>query len=153
MNSKELPITQSPQGRLPSLRLTFEYEGREVRLIAQERVMKMSPPSEIFQEYEGRAGFWYDVTDAQGHLLYRRAIQTPIRFDVEVFSNDPKVGIVRRKLADPRGRFSLVVPDMPEATTLIFFSSPPEPEFAHEPAQEFARFELGKAGENKEQTL
>ncbi len=135
-------FVQPSQGQLPSLRLTFEYEGRKVQLISQERVKVMSPPSEILHEYKGQSGFWYDVIDAQEHLLYRRAAQNPIQFDVEIFTDDPEAPIVRRKIDNPHGQFSLLVPDMPEATALVFFSSPPEPEFAYEPAQESARFDL-----------
>ena len=142
-------LIQPSQGRLPSLRLTCQYEGRKVQLISQERVKVMSPPSEILQEYKGQSGFWYEVMDSEEHVLYRRASQNPIQFDAEIFTDDPEMPIVRRKIDDPHGQFSLLVPDMPEATTLVLFSSPPEPEFAYEPAQEFARFALHR-GDDKE---
>ena len=47
-----------------SLRITFLYEGSNVRMISRQKV-KMTPfPSDPARDAKGQAGFWYELKDA-----------------------------------------------------------------------------------------
>jgi hypothetical protein len=150
MRNKKQPIVQSSDKINRTIRLTFSYEGNNVRLISRQSVNMIPPPSDPLNGYEGQAGFWYLLTDTKGRTLYRRVIENPIKFDVEVFSDDPKVSITRRKLDSPRGIFVLLVPEIREAHWLVLVSSPLEPEIAAEPAKELVRFDLTREAQGKE---
>lgn len=132
-----------------ALRLMFSYEGRDVRLVSRQSVEMVTPPSDPIRVQEGQAGFWYELRDAEGRTLYRRVIQNPIKFAVEVRSDDPKRPLMWQKVSEPRGSFVLLMPDLKQAYTLVLFGSPPEPEAAAEPAKEIARFNLTQVPEGK----
>jgi len=140
MESRELPSTRASQQSKRTLRLTFSYEGSVVRLVSRQSVEMITPPASSVPIREGQTGFWYELRDQGGHLLYQRAVQNPIRFDVEVFSDDPQQSISRQKVDNPRGTFVLFVPDIPEGYSVVLFSSPLNPEEATQPAKELARF-------------
>ncbi|MDQ6907015.1 MAG: hypothetical protein M3176_09315 [Chloroflexota bacterium] len=125
-----------------TLRLTFEYAGRAVRLVSRQSVEMVTPAPNPTPISEGQTGFWYELRDHAGRILYQRALHNPIRFDVEVFSNDPKEPIHRRPVDNPRGTFELLVPDTLEGDTVVIFSSPHDPERAAEPAVELSRVSL-----------
>ena len=64
------------------------------------------------------------MRDAAGELLYHRALSNPIRADVEVFSDDPRQTMTRIPIAAPEGQFEVLVPDLPDAQTFLFFGTP-----------------------------
>lgn len=125
-----------------TLRLTFSYEGSNVRLVSRQSVEMMPPPSDPLTPQEERSGFWYELQDEQERVLYRRVVHNPIRFEAEVFSHHPEVPLTRIKVDNPQGAFQLLVPETDEAAALVLFSSPLEPEFSGEPARELVRFDL-----------
>jgi hypothetical protein len=136
---------QKPQSSAPdrALRLTFQYDGPNIRLISSQSVEMKLPPSHGLTGQEGQSGFWFTLSDAQGNPVYRRAIQNPVQFDREVFSNDPKQPSIQRvKVDEPRGMFVVLVPDVAGARTLQLFSHPLNLESHGMPAREFARFDL-----------
>lgn len=141
--------TQSPKQPNRSLRLTFSYEGSDVRLVSMKSIEMLSPPSDPIQTQEGQAGFWYELRDAEGLTLYRRVIQNPIKFASEVRSDNPKRPLEWRKVIEPRGDFVLIVPDLPQAKTVKLFSSPLEPEGTLMPASELTHFSLKQVPEGK----
>jgi hypothetical protein len=140
MESRELPPTRASQQSKRTLRLTFSYEGSAVRLVSRQSVEMITPPANAVSIKEGQTGFWYELHDQEGHLLYQRAVQNPIRFDVEVFSDDPQQSISRQKVDNPRGTFVLFVPDIPQGYSVVLFSSPLNPEEATQPAKELVRY-------------
>ena len=140
MESRELPPTRAPQQSERTLRLTFSYEGSAVRLVSRQSVEMITPPASSVPIREGQTGFWYELRDQEGHLFYQRAVENPIRFDVEVFSDDPKQSISRQKVDNPRGTFVLFVPDIPEGYSVVLFSPPLNRDEATQPAKELARF-------------
>jgi len=134
---------QSPGGPTRVLRLTFSYEGNKIRLVSRQSVEMILPPSDPGQGYEGESGFWYSLNDPQERTVYRRVMQSPIRHDVEVFSDDPKESISRAEVSNPRGSFVLLVPDVAEARTLSLYSHSLRPQSAATPSSsEIARFDL-----------
>jgi hypothetical protein len=125
-----------------ALRLTFEYEGEEVRLVSRQRVAMLVPPPELASSEEGQAGFWYELQDPDGRATYRRAARNPLRSDVEVFSPDPDESFTHIEMPEPRGVFTLLVPDLEGARTLVLVGGPAGPAQALTPAREIARFDL-----------
>jgi hypothetical protein len=122
-----------PRGRLPrerrpevppsSWRLTFEYDGSGVRLVAQQRVAMLAPPDDSDLTYAARAGHWIEVSDATGHGLYRQILHDPMRSRYEVHSAD--VDAVPASVAVPSGStgvFQVVVPDLPGGTEIVLHS-------------------------------
>lgn len=145
---------QPPQSRQSpvrhTLRLTFSYRGRSVQLTARDRVAMIPPPGESTRIRPDQSGFWIELRDARGRVLYQRVVQSPIRFDVEIFEDETGGTIRREPVTDPGGTFELLVPDLPLAQSLVLMSSPPEPERAAEAAQALARFQLRGAGEGQQ---
>jgi hypothetical protein len=137
-----------------TLRLTFSYQGNQVQLISRQSVEMISPPSDPVVGEEGQTGFWYELRDSQDRILYRRAINNPIEFEVEVRTGDPERPLARERVTDPQGIFVLLMPDLAEARTLVIFSSPLEPEaaIAIAPARELTRFDLTQNPESEEVT-
>ena len=140
-----------------ALRVTFEYEGAQVRMISRQRVEMTSLPSHARDGYERHVGFWYELRDATNKTVYRRVIHNPIQADYEVFSSEGSVA--RRPIANPRGTFEIVVPELTGAPHLVLYGTlhpptapvgspsaeairPPVPRVGTEPAREIARFNL-----------
>lgn len=117
---------QPPRSRY-TLRLTFAYQGDEVRLVRSERVAMITPPSLPYAPHEDQAGYWFEVHGAGGELLYHRALHSPVRTDIEVFSDDPKQTIARAPNPNPSGEFTVLVPDLPEADSFALHGPPAEP--------------------------
>lgn len=98
-----------------AVRLTFRYEGDEVRLVSRRRVDKLLPPDEEAQDAGERQGFFAEVRGADDRVLDRRLLHEPVRRDEEVFSNDPERSLARVPVERPAGIFSLLVPELEEA--------------------------------------
>jgi hypothetical protein len=137
-----------------AMRLTFAYEGQEVRLVGQQPIEKLVPHTDKLSGYENEQGFWIEVRSGQGKTLHRRVMQDPLRQDFEVFSPDPEESVIRRPLERSSGSFSVVVPDLDGADHVALFSSGAPSAAARGmtreaasrapsgPAIEFARFSL-----------
>jgi hypothetical protein len=90
-----------------------------------------------------QTGTWVTLSDAQGTPVYRRTLQNPIRYDREVFSNNPAHPSIQRvPVEKPKGTFVLLVPDLPEARNVHLFSHPLEPAAQGLPAREIASFTI-----------
>jgi len=169
-----------PPERPRAVRLTIAYEGDRMELVAQQSVAMKVPPSDPVEGGPGpagpgvdlgepgegavaRTGFWVDVKDAEDRTLYRRVMHEPIRRDVEVFSPEPRQTVQRAPLetAEPRGVFTVVLPEIEAAQAVSLIGPRPQPaeptgpatpaglakqitaaERAAAPVGELARFEL-----------
>jgi hypothetical protein len=138
-------IAQPPEVRPfnRALRLTFEYEGSNVKLISTQSVEMMLPPTQPLEKHENETGFWFTLSNAQGKPVYRRTIHQPIAYDREVFSNDPKQPSVQRIPIDkPKGTFVMLVPDVPEARIVQLYSHPLTVGGRGQATSEIGRFEI-----------
>ena len=81
-----------------TLRLTFSYEGSNVRLVSSQSIDMKPPPAEPEPIQKGQSGFWYELTDAHGRQLYQRVVHNPIRMEDEIYSSEPNAPILGRRL-------------------------------------------------------
>lgn len=138
-------VAQPPEARPynRALRLTFEYEGSNVKLVSTQSVEMILPPTQPLEGQQDQSGFWFTLSNAQGKPVYRRAIHPPIVFDREVFSNDPKHPSIQRvTVGNPKGTFVLLVPDVQDARIVQLFSNPLSVAGRGQAAREFARFNI-----------
>jgi hypothetical protein len=136
-----------------TLRLTFTYEGSDVRLVSQQSIEMVPPPSDPIHAAEGQTGFWYELKDAAGRTLYRRVTQNPIKFATEVRSDDPRRPLAWESVSEPKGSFVLLMPDLDQARMVVLMSSPLERTAMVGPAGEIARFDLMASPEDTEVRL
>jgi hypothetical protein len=136
----------APSGQVqrpsPVSRLTFAYEGDQVRLVSEHHVTMIIPPSHPIDRLEIGAGFSVILRDDRGEAVYGRVMESPFRFDEEVFDKDPKRSIRREANPKPKGTFVVLVPAIGTARRLEFFSHPLKPKAHLEPRQRIATFQL-----------
>ena len=132
-------------------RLVFSYGTGEVQLVSQQRVAAKTLPSDPVDRMEGRTGFWVEVRDSEERVLYRRVMPNPIASAVEVRSDDPERPLSWRELKNLHGSFTLLVPDLGTASSLVLLGSPGRRGAPTGPAREIARFGLSVGGDEKEQ--
>jgi hypothetical protein len=124
-----------------AVRLTFRYEGDQVRLVSSRRLDKTVPPDpDAAEEPAEGLGFFAEVRGADDQVLHRRLLHDPVPRDAEVFSDDPQQSLARVPVERPSGIFSLVVPDFEEAdyVALVERGGPRRPAVAGEAAGERA---------------
>ncbi|MFI9115693.1 hypothetical protein [Streptomyces venezuelae] len=102
----------NPQGMAGSaaVRLVFEYEGDDVRLVLQQPVDTVVRGSGA----EGRAGYVVETRDDQGRSLERVPARGAFRESAEVFPEDHAEPVVRVDV-EARGAFTVIVPAPAEA--------------------------------------
>jgi hypothetical protein len=135
--------TASPAQNEPkAIRLIFAYAGDRIELTDAQRLAMFVPPSDSLEPERERSGFWVEVRDANEQPLFRRLMHHPIETTREVFPADPHGEIIRTPVADRRGVFSVVIPELTAARSLALVGSPPEVNRRGEAAYEMARFDL-----------
>jgi hypothetical protein len=140
-NSPQYPSSPA-QNEPRAIRLTFSYVGNQIELTDTQRLAMFVPPSDSLEPEHERSGFWVEVRDADEQPLFRRFMHHPIETTREVFPADPHGEIIRTPVADPRGVFSIVIPEIAEARILALVGSPSAADRRSEAAQEMARFDL-----------
>jgi hypothetical protein len=133
-----------------AVRLIFEYEGDEVRLVSSQPVDVVVQAGDAVRGMEDRSGFWVELRSQAEDVLYRRVLTDPARVHPEVFSPDPEVGITRASEPQPAGAFTVLLPSRPEASHVVLMASPSAggtraPRLAASqdaPAEEIARFPI-----------
>ena len=133
----------SPRRDAPThaLRLTFGYRGREIRLIGSQRLAMVVPPAVTPAPTRGQSGYWIELTDATGRIVYHRPLYRPIAVDAEVYAADGKQTIARVPVANPEGQFTVLVPDLAQAN-VVALHGPPDPGSPTEPARELLRLDV-----------
>ena len=123
-------------------RFRFAYDGGEIRLVSRQRVEMIVPPSD---PPAGRdvSGFWFELRDENGAVLYRKTLHNPIRLEHEIYEEDTQ-SPTRVAARAPSGVFWLVGPALKNARTLVLHSSPLDPGRSRQAAGELVRFDLSK---------
>jgi hypothetical protein len=130
-------------------RLTFQYEGEDVHVVSQERVEMLAPPDDEELLRQGDAGYWVEVRDDHGSVLYRQVVHDPIRTDLEVFPEDPSQPIERVEVERPQGVFQVVVPDLPDGSEAVLQGQTSRQELRSQAARPLVATRLGDAGKGK----
>jgi hypothetical protein len=140
-NSGTPPLQPAQPG--PVRRLTFEYEGDQIRLVSEQHVRMIVPPSQPLEQAETLGGFHVLLRDQRGEQVYRFTRTSPIQHDAEVF-NEPQSerSVERVPVGRPKGAFVVLVPDVPGAKTLELVGPPPRPDAFQERSYTLARIEL-----------
>jgi hypothetical protein len=94
--------------RSPAVRLIFEYEGDDVRLVAQQDV-DVAVTGFDLTEVPG-PGRYVEARDASDELLSRVPIREGFSRSAEVFPERPGEPITRVDVEKPRGAFTVVIP-------------------------------------------
>ena len=129
-------------GPVLARRLTFSYEGGEIRLVSEQHVTMILPPGQAPDQLERQAGFSLVLRDERGQPVYARAMPNPVQFDREVFDRDPARSIRREPNPNPRGTFVVLVPALENARRLEFFGPPLKPKAHLESTRRLASFGL-----------
>lgn len=131
-----------------ALRLILTYRGGDVVVDDVVFVQKRLPPSDDLPEGrpEGElSGFWYELRDSAGEVLYRQIVGNPIIDAWIEPSNEPDAEAAgwRRIAAVPDSKtFSLLVPAVAGGDHVLLFSSPLEDISEAQPATARWRIDL-----------
>jgi len=118
---------QSPRTKqIAAERVTIQYEAGSFSLSDRRALRKVLPPSD---EFAGRAGpfsgFWYELQDADGSVLYRRLVDNPLILHFEGPDIDTGGTVPDRKEAIAGSKtLSFLIPAPPASSSLVLFSSP-----------------------------
>jgi hypothetical protein len=107
-----------------AIRLTFSYEGDNITLVSRQKVDKFLPSSALSVNPPVSSKSWFELSDPQRNLIHTRSLDNLIKKDMEVFSEDPNNSIHRQKIPDIKGTFSILIPDIPNATNFDIFTLP-----------------------------
>lgn len=91
-----------------AMRLIFEYEGDQVRLVSQQPVDLAITGFDIASAQH--PGYYVDTRDAADRTLARIPTRAAFAGSAEVFPEQPGEPITRVAVAKPRGAFTVVVP-------------------------------------------
>ena len=100
----------SQPDRPAAVRLIFEYEGDEVRLVAQQRVDVVVPGLDLDVSPMPRPGHYVEARNAINEPLSRVPVREALSGSAEVFPEEPGSPITRVDVAEPRGAFTVVLP-------------------------------------------
>ena len=135
-----------------AVRLTFSYDGDDVKLLTQQPTEMIVPSTDALKGYGTHKGFWAELRSGRDKTLYRAVMHNPTKNDAEVFPGTPNEGISRVPAPDRKGVFVVVVPDTEEGEEVILCRSKPATKgptkgvraLASSPAEEILRLKLKK---------
>jgi hypothetical protein len=108
-----------------AIRLVFEYDGDDVRLVSRARIDKVLPQTDQSADATSYRGTWSEVRDGDGVTLDRRVLVDPMPRDAEVFPEQLGEEINREPIDHPSGVFTLLVPDLAGADHVAVLSNSP----------------------------
>lgn len=122
----------------PSMRLIFEYDGDDLRLVMQQPVDVPASGTDV--SAAGRAGFFVDTRDATGRTLARVRAPGAFNDSAEVFPERQGEPITRQPVDRPRGAFTVIVPTPQDADHVrVVELTPAEPGVALTEARTIVR--------------
>jgi hypothetical protein len=111
-------IASTPVPYTYSLRVLLSVTKGEVKLLKVTRVAMRALAAPSSPPQENSSGFWFEVRDAEGKLLYHRPLPHGDVESVEVF-DDPQKGKIRRvPVKDSERKVELIVPDLTTSSQL-----------------------------------
>jgi hypothetical protein len=106
-----------------AVRLTFSYDGDDVKLISQQRTEMNVPASDAVKGYGTHKGFWAELRSRGDKTLYRTVMHNPTKNDAEVFPESPSEPISREPAPKRKGVFVVVLPDTDKGQEVILCRS------------------------------
>jgi len=111
--------------QVKSYRAKFKVEGRgKVRLLSLQGIDAVSPLSWPLEYPEDQAGFWWELRDKKGEVLYRRGGRSPLTGLVEVFAPGSHSASEYVQVSGQEEIFFLLVPYIKKARSLSIHGSP-----------------------------
>jgi hypothetical protein len=113
----------------PVIRVRVQYMDGQWRAVKRVRVSEMTIPASQelpkIRAHRQLAGFWFEAADAQGRVIYRHGLRSPVP-GVEIFEEG---GRISRASAEIEGyTVELLVPDLPQVKDVrLFFEGPEAP--------------------------
>lgn len=104
------------------LRLVFSYKQEDfgndpfAQLILVQVLDQLPPLAEDVVPLGEHSGYWVELQDTAGNVLYREFLSDLIEFRTETLDELSAV-----EAADPSGTFELVIPKLPRAVQLVLF--------------------------------
>jgi hypothetical protein len=108
--------TSSSAAEPRSVRLIFEYDGDDVRLVSQQVVDVAVTGFDLPQPRA--VGHYVELRGAEGDTLSAVPARNAMGRSAEVFPEQPGEPITRVDVERPQGAFTVVVPAPPGATTV-----------------------------------
>jgi hypothetical protein len=105
-------------------RLTIEYDGDDLKVVATQSVKMIVPASDDRYGLEGRSGFWIELRSEDAECLYRKVMPEPMADQMEAPSGDPEKPFTRTPPQRAKGVFTVLIPELAEARQLCLCSSP-----------------------------
>jgi hypothetical protein len=123
-----IALAQADNAQEPDvlLRLVFSYKSEDfgndpfAQLILVQVLDQVPPLAEEVVPLGEHSGYWVELRDTAGNVLYREFQRDLIEFRAETL--DASMSAV--EAADPRGTFELVIPRIPRAVQLVLFGPP-----------------------------
>jgi hypothetical protein len=124
-----------------SWRLTFRFDGESVQLRRSER-LKMVAPAAVGERPRGEehSGAWVEVLDERGEVLHHRLVHDPFHIRAEHHSPDGRIEVHVRPPQPTE--FEVVVPALPQASSVRLWATSPDEEERQRPARDQGRFPL-----------
>jgi hypothetical protein len=106
-----------------SLRLSFQFAGREIKLIdVRQSNARPMPQQEVSRERP--TDFWYELHDQDDRSVFQRPASNPLLDGIEYVTGDSEQPLMREIPDDHRGRFLLTVPAI-DATSVVLYGIVP----------------------------
>jgi hypothetical protein len=106
-----------------SLRVTLSLAKGKVQILNATRVAMRAPGAPPSPPTRDSSGFWFEIRDKEGKLIYYRPLPHPDLDSLEVF-DDPEGGTIRRVPASPSEiKIDLILPDLPQASEFLLYGA------------------------------
>jgi hypothetical protein len=157
------PDTAQAQSRaIPAQRVVIQFDREKheaaeegaFEILSQRLLRKVLPPFDQLPSPDSSvpsltaeqqfSGFWYELVESDGPILYRRSVENPILMRFEGINPlNPEEGLSLVEAVPELRVFALLLPYIEQAeTSLVIYSSPLRPGSQHEAASEIARLPL-----------
>jgi hypothetical protein len=121
----EIHLPQRGPAYSHTLRVTFAYDGKQIRLVSVQRVAMRVPAPTTPAPSGKSAGYWFAIEDPAGETLFHFPLHDPLKRDHEVF-DDPEEGKPHRVPSGrASGEFEILVPDLPQGARLVLHGPQP----------------------------
>ena len=126
-------------------RLICTFDGADVRVTSRRRIEMVVPPTDSLEGYEGRVGFWIELRDRQGRVVYRRSMQSPFERTAEVLVDSVTGLLAHMPIDQVRGTFVVLVPDLDQGEYVALINGTAQPGATQGRPVEVARLPLREA--------